>query len=573
MAVVHFTVLNLRLKRSLQIWPSIACLLLVASSLSAQQPTASRTLVAESAPVHVTFSPDGKTLASAGIREPDGPGELKLWDVATGKNVATWSTHPGKIWTLAWSPDGKTLASAGGFVAREMKLEAKPVTGEVSLWDVATGKVTGTLRGFPGPVWSVAFSPDGKTLAASGQDGTTRLWEVATGKSIATFRADTTLFDANMTMPGSVAFSPDGKTLAVGGGPVKGPPGSGVTGEIRLWDLATGKHTATFQGHPGEGCFSNMFAAAFAVAFSPDGKTLVSGGARTVELWDVATGKRIMTAQGVGGAVVWRVAFSPDGKTVASASEVPRPGSDVKQPTQNEIRLLEVPTGKPIASFKGHDKMVWTLAFSPDGETLASAGADGTIKLWNVAQLRAAKPATPRPENDPAIQGPGTASPGRDQAGEELDRLQGRWRFVMPEGLANKPADDEGRRFRQWAVDHVTVTIEGNAVTVVERGGEATPLLRGRLKLIPGATPMVTDLTIDSYLPEVQFPDLTPKDMRLTGRTLRLYYSLERDLLRCQVVEPGKEAPKDPSGLPEVLRRDARRVPGEVWRSGGRAGA
>ena len=90
-----------------------------------------------------------------------------------------------------------------------------------------------------------------------------------------------------------------------------------MTGEIQLWDLATGKKTATLQGHPGEGCFSNMFAVAFSVAFSPDGKVLVSGGARTIELWDVATGKNLATFQQAVGEAVWRMALSPDGKTLA----------------------------------------------------------------------------------------------------------------------------------------------------------------------------------------------------------------------------------------------------------------
>lgn len=378
-----------RIKQNIWQWQSAACLFLIATSLSAEQPAWSRTLVPGSVPVQVVFSPDGKTLASAGLRESDGFSEVRLWEVVSGKDTATFKVHDGMALSVAFSPDGKILAAGCGVPGNGKEPKTTDPVGEIRLWDVATGKETATLKGRAGMVWSVVFSPNGKTLASSSHDGTVKLWDVATGKNTTTFQANTGFF-------GSVAFSPDGKTLASGGGPVKQWEGAGVTGEIKLWDLTTGKNTATFQGHPGAGCFSNMFAVAFSIAFSPDGKTLVSGGANTVELWEVATGKNIKTEKGGGGGVVWRVAFGSDGKTVAAVTERSKAQKEPKEPVklivESEISLLEMPTGQNMNTLKGHTGRTSSVALSPDGKLLASCGDDGTIKLWEIALLRGQKP-------------------------------------------------------------------------------------------------------------------------------------------------------------------------------------
>jgi WD40 repeat protein len=369
----------LRILPGAWLWSGVACLLLFAAPpLSAQQPKLSRTLRAGSGPVGVAFSPDGKRLASwAGGELPPGVVDVKIWDVAAGKSTATLKGHMG-LWSVAFSPDGKTLAT-GGFLFGDEK-----PTSEIRFWDVATGKSTVTLKGLTGMVWSVAFSPDGKTLAAAvgatrierdgpneAPPGEIRLWDVATGKNTATFEG------YRVVIFGSVAFSPDGKLLASGGGPVKQKGGPSVTGEIKLWEVATGKNIATLEGHPGHGCFSNMFAIACAVAFSSDGKTLASAGQDTVELWEVATGKNTATFQWSGVGIVWRVAFSPDGKTLAAATYAERSQG-------GEVRLWDVRTGKDTATLKGGLSVV----FSPDGKTLALGGKDGTIQLWDLTAAR-----------------------------------------------------------------------------------------------------------------------------------------------------------------------------------------
>ncbi|WP_348519775.1 hypothetical protein [Anabaenopsis sp. FSS-46] len=260
--------------------------------------------------------------------------ELFLW-----REIATLTRHSDGVRSVAFSPDGKTLASGSWSVFVDSEKT-------IRLWDVATQEEIATLRRHSGSgVSSVAFSPDGRTLASAGAygDNTIKLWNIATRREIATIRGHSDTVR-------SVAFSPDGKTLASGSGDKT----------IKLWDVATQKEITTLTGH------SHLV---HSVAFSPDGKTLASASFQTVKLWDVATRQEIATLRGHSSSV-WSVAFSPDGKTLASGSR------------DKTIKLWDVATGKEIVTLTGHSDGVMSVAFSPDGKTLASGSRDKTIKLW-----------------------------------------------------------------------------------------------------------------------------------------------------------------------------------------------
>ncbi|MEG4218614.1 AAA-like domain-containing protein, partial [Microcoleus sp. Pol14C6] len=241
--------------------------------------------------------------------------------------------YSNSVFSVAFSPDGKTLASASG-------------DNTIKLWNLQNQKNIKTLTGHSGLVRSVAFSSDGKTLASARDDNTIKLWNPQTGKPIATLTGH-----SNPVI--SVAWSPDGKTLASGS----------ADKTIKLWNLQTQKPLATLTAHRS---FVNS------VAFSPDSLTLASAGAdKTIKLWNLQTQKPLATLTGHR-SFVNSVAFSPDGKTLASAS------------SDKTIKLWNLQTKELIATLTGHSDQVNSVAISPDGKTLASASGDNTIKLWNL---------------------------------------------------------------------------------------------------------------------------------------------------------------------------------------------
>jgi WD40 repeat protein/nucleoside phosphorylase len=207
-----------------------------------------------------------------------------------------------------------------------------------------------SFLGHSGPVSSVVFSPDGAALASGGGDSIIRLWDVQSGKCTATLKG-------HSGPVSSVAFSPDGATLASGGG----------DSIIRLWDVQSGKCTATLEGH------SNRVSS---VAFSPDGAALASGGSDGIKLWDVQSGRCTAILEGHSSSVN-SVVFSPDGTTLASG------GDDIFY-DDSAIKLWDVQSGRCTATLKDHSGGVISVVFSPDGTTLALGGGDNIIRLWDV---------------------------------------------------------------------------------------------------------------------------------------------------------------------------------------------
>jgi tRNA A-37 threonylcarbamoyl transferase component Bud32 len=161
----------------------------------------------------IGFSPDGVLLASCDgeTLRPESPGEVKLWDAATGREVRTLSGHEQLVEQVCFSADGLWLASAGW-------------DGTVRIWDVATGREVHTLRGHQGSVHGVSFHPDGRHLASGGADGTIRVWERETGCELGSFQG-------HERAVRGIVYSPDGRWLA----------SAGEDATVRVWDVASGK--------------------------------------------------------------------------------------------------------------------------------------------------------------------------------------------------------------------------------------------------------------------------------------------------------------------------------------------
>jgi RNA polymerase sigma factor (sigma-70 family) len=339
----------------------------------------------------VAFSPDGKTLATAVLWD----GGIRLWDVATGRERDSSEDHHGLITELRFAANKKTLISVGfdrtvlcwdlatqtpqrmltwttdsfnGFALSpdgNTLAASSYKTSGIWLWDVRTGKsakLPGMPSNYPKQKPTIAFSPDGRFMASGNTDeAIIHIWDVPQRKEVRQIKGSGI---PNRLAGMRLLFSPDGKMLACG---TLGPGGEV---KLHLWDVSSGKELQLFDNQ-GNGISPD--------AFSPDGKVLAtaqslpkSGGA-SVRLFYMATGKELSRHNGHTGSGA--VAFSPDGKLVVSGG-----GNE----EDNFVDVWEAATGRLIRRFDGHHSWVSAVTFAADGLTLASAAGDSTILLWDI---------------------------------------------------------------------------------------------------------------------------------------------------------------------------------------------
>jgi WD40 repeat protein len=324
---------------------------------------------------HLAFSADGRTLATAGLYA----GRVQLWDAATGQELHPNDGHHGLVSSAHLTPDGKAAVTASydrtvrvwdlgtgkvrhtldlseaSFLTTALSADGKliaagTVRNKVRLYEPDTGKLVREIAAPPGDVTALAFTPDGKHVLAGLAHGAVRVWDVG-GTELATLAGhENAVFD--------LAVAADGKTLA-----------SGSQGaSVRLWDLAARKEVRQCRSGGGVG----------GVVLSPDGKSVACGDGRQVRVFDVATGEARHTLLGHQ-ATVLKLAFSPDGRLLVSS------GAD------RALVVWDLEAGRPVARpITGRDTW-FSLAMSADGKRLLSGGSDTTAMLWDMEAL--SKPA------------------------------------------------------------------------------------------------------------------------------------------------------------------------------------
>jgi WD40 repeat protein/tRNA A-37 threonylcarbamoyl transferase component Bud32 len=326
----------------------------------------------------VAYSPDGR-LCATGSRD----GTARLWSATTGQPVGEPLRHEFPVWSVAFSPDGTRLLTGSG--------DDKSGRGEVRLWEVPSGKSLGAVA--PGGGQDVAegrrfvlkatFSRDGRAILVLGLDAA-HLWKTNGGP------------DATGTRPlelphpkgaRTAVLSPDGNTVLTGG----------ADGTARLWDAATAKPVGPPLSHvPAEGLPVGQRCSVVAAAFSPDGQLILTGAQVTdpdkkkfvsgeARLWRAATGVPVGEPWPHPGPLK-TVVFSPDGRRALTAGlvvEEDNPGG--KPNLRGEARLWDVTTGRTIGPALKQPQPIWAAAFSPDGRLLLTGSESGDVQFWLTA--------------------------------------------------------------------------------------------------------------------------------------------------------------------------------------------
>lgn len=350
------------------------------------------------------FSADGKTLFGATFEN-----DVPIWDFETGELILTLRGHTAAVFSVALGPEEKTILTASqdgsvrlwdletgaelhrfwghsdwvfdvAFLPGGERFVSSSYDSTLRLWDIKTDQMLRRLDGHPDTIYQVVFNADGSRLLSASRDQTARLWDVETGELIRTFGPDDPTTDAvegHADGVISVAFSPDGKRILSGD----------LSSVMILWDAETGEvirvfprddpATEAIEGHLITPESPSAILSLWYVAFAPDGKTAFSAAFdETIIQWDLETGAIIRRFVGHTDGVLGVTLFS-DGQRFLSHS------------WDKTIVLWDVKTGKPLRAYLGHDNWIWSVALSPDEKTFLSASADTTMILWDVESGKA----------------------------------------------------------------------------------------------------------------------------------------------------------------------------------------
>ena len=273
------------------------------------------------------YSPDGRLVATGSL----GHGQVRLWEAASGKTVATVDGHMDPIESVDFSPDGTLLASVDA-------------DGTVRVWRIPGGQKIAELKN-AGHVTRAAFSPGGKFILTTGEDDSARLWDPMTGRLGVLNSRPATSTSAAVDSTGTLVVTADSDHIA------------------RLWNVGTGLIIAKLSGHTDT---------VHMVAFSPDGKLVASASAdKTVRLWATRTGRSLRVLTGHK-AAVFQVVFNRAGNLVATASG------------DGTAKVWNVKTGEKVLDLPAHPLGVDAVAFDPSGKFLATAGRDNMARVWEV---------------------------------------------------------------------------------------------------------------------------------------------------------------------------------------------
>jgi WD40 repeat protein len=281
--------------------------------------------------------PDGKMLALGGYKE------VRLVEAATGRVLATLPGHADTIRSLAFSKDGRYLAAAGGLPARQ---------GEVKIWDVEARSEARALEGHSDSIYAVAFSPDGQSVATASYDKLIKVWDAASGGEVRTLKDH---IDAIYAL----AFAPDGKRLV----------SAAADRSVKVWNPATGERLYTL---------SDAIDGLNTLALDPNGTRVAAGGLdKTIRVWSLGEkGGTLLASLIAHEDAILKIAWSPDGSTLVSAA------------ADKTVKVFKADDLTEIKALVGQPDWVNAVDFAPDGKTLAAGRFDGSLSLYGTSDWR-----------------------------------------------------------------------------------------------------------------------------------------------------------------------------------------